>query len=268
MKPNDTYDDEDAAREVAAAVQEVLQTMSAPEVFEAGGGSLCHVVLPHDARITAIDISPEQLDRNDYAQTKILGDLHTHELPPDSFDVIVCWNVVEHLERPDKVVDSFVKWVRPGGLIIIAAPNPSSLSGLITKYTPHGFHVFVLKRIFRSPTAGLPGHAPFPTFMHPAMTPAALERSLREQGLKILHLRRYASIRERILKERRPWISAAYQATLATLRVLSLGRWHPEYSDYHLVAQKPQVAARVKAAPPPVPVSESSHDSLRSPLPT
>ena len=133
-----------------------------------------------------------------------------------------------------------MRWVRPGGVIVIAAPNPRSLSGQITKHTPHWFHVWVLKHVFRSPHAGEPGVGPFPTFMDPAMYPEALAGLVHESGLRLVHMRCYASHRLEHLQQHRPLLGRAFTTTLRALRAASRGRWQHEQSDFHLIAQKPQ----------------------------
>jgi SAM-dependent methyltransferase len=239
MRPLIVPDFADACADLANVLHSHL-TMEAPKVLEAGGGALSHVELPPSAHITVIDVSPEQLERNDYAHEKVLGDLHEHDFPSESFDVIVCWDVVEHLENPGRVLDAFSRWLKPGGLVVIAAPNPRSLSGLITKYTPHWFHVWALKNILAIKTAGQPGRGPFRTFMDPAMYPTQMAKNLEERGLRVVHLRCYASVRLEHLKQASPVVSRAFKAALGVLKIASFGRWRPEQSDFHLIARRPK----------------------------
>lgn len=49
-----------------------------------------------------------------------LGSLN--EIQPESLDVIVCLDVLEHIPSPHKVVESFRRWLRPGGLLFVNAP--------------------------------------------------------------------------------------------------------------------------------------------------
>jgi len=43
------------------------------------------------------------------------------------YDVITLWHVIEHLPSPWEVLAEAAKRLRPGGLLVIAAPNPESL---------------------------------------------------------------------------------------------------------------------------------------------
>ncbi len=72
--------------------------------LEAGCGSASRITIPTSYHITGIDISQSQLDRNKSLNKKILGSLETHEFESESYDLIVCWDVLEHLQHPDKVL--------------------------------------------------------------------------------------------------------------------------------------------------------------------
>lgn len=44
-----------------------------------------------------------------------------------TYDVIGMWHSIEHLPRPWAVIEAAARRLRPGGLLVIAAPNPESL---------------------------------------------------------------------------------------------------------------------------------------------
>jgi SAM-dependent methyltransferase len=146
-------------------------------IYEAGGGSMSYLRL-HSlgaaAHITVVDIDETQLQNNGYAHQKILGDIQTYSFPPDSFDLVICYNVIEHLQFPDRAIRHFLDALAPNGLIFVAAPNPKSLSGLVTKCTPHWFHVWFYRVILRRAHAGQPGQPPFPVVYHRIVSPGEL----------------------------------------------------------------------------------------------
>src|SRR5689334_15386361 len=118
-------------------------------IYEAGGGSVS--CIPADllskAHVTVVDIDETQMKRNKYATTKIHGDVQTAVFPEGSFDLVVCYNVIEHLASPGEAIRHFHTSLRPGGLLFIAAPNPQSFSGWVTRVTPHWFHVLYYRHI-------------------------------------------------------------------------------------------------------------------------
>ena len=70
-------------------------------IYEAGGGSTSFLPLDvlRRAHVTVVDIDEDQIRNNDYAQETILGDVQTHRFAPGSFDLVICYNVIEHLRR-------------------------------------------------------------------------------------------------------------------------------------------------------------------------
>jgi 2-polyprenyl-3-methyl-5-hydroxy-6-metoxy-1,4-benzoquinol methylase len=213
------------------------------DVLEAGGGSRTAIVLPAaETVITTIDISPVQIAENTYATCKILGDLCTYSYAPESFDLIVCMEVLEHLEDPIAAVRRFVPAVRPGGLIVIGAPNPLSLAGLMTKFAPHYLHVLFYRYVHGNPNAGKPGYFPFPTTMRFSIAPDHLARTMTDAGLEIVHFNLYEGEKRDLLRKRIPPAGILLDAVVWMVRTATGGRYRPELSDYHLIARKPATA--------------------------
>jgi 2-polyprenyl-3-methyl-5-hydroxy-6-metoxy-1,4-benzoquinol methylase len=55
-----------------------------------------------------------------------VGPMDEKTYPPQSFDLISIWHVLEHLPDADEVVRWCRQWIRPGGFLMIAVPNISS----------------------------------------------------------------------------------------------------------------------------------------------
>lgn len=45
----------------------------------------------------------------------------------ESYDIIVLWQVIEHLPNPVAALQTIVQHLTPGGILVFSAPNPSSL---------------------------------------------------------------------------------------------------------------------------------------------
>jgi 2-polyprenyl-3-methyl-5-hydroxy-6-metoxy-1,4-benzoquinol methylase len=209
---------------------------SAHTILEAGGGSLSHIDIPASAQVTVIDISPEQLENHQTAHTKILGDLHAVDMGTSVFDVAVIWNVIEHLENPVLVLNKLRTAIRPGGIIVIAAPHPASLQAIVAKWTPYRFHVFVLKHVFKSKTAGLPGFPPFRTVHHSDIAPRKLEAWARENGLELLVYIEYDSTRRTALRAKSPSIAFLWDMTISIGNIFT--RSALDASDYFFVVKQ------------------------------
>lgn len=219
-----------------------LPSMTPPRVLEAGGGSFSHIHLRRDAHISVVDISPEQLARNDYAHERILGDLEDPRTIQGRHDLIVCFDVLEHLRRPHLALSHLIKAMDDGGLLVIGCPNRNSTKGLVTRYTPHGFHVWYYKTIRGIADAGQAGHAPFETFLDPRMDFNAVERHLKHAGLEILMARRYEGPAAHELKAKHPLLYRLYAlpADLAQWGGADKEQWAA--TDWIIVARRPCLA--------------------------
>lgn len=223
----------------SAAIDRACGVRSGLQVLEAGGGSQTNVGFLPSPVFTAVDISQEQLDRNGWAHHKLKADIETFTAYPRQYDVAVCSDVLEHLRNPDAALANLVPALKPGGLLIVGGPVPTSFKGLVTKLTPHAVHVWVYKRLLGYPKAGQPGHPPFPTVLKFSMGPAPLTAWARSQGLEPLHVgRSHASWVVGQLRKKSPLLSGFYLGVMATLRVLSLGTWRPDLTDMVLVFRK------------------------------
>lgn len=55
-----------------------------------------------------------------------------------TYDVIALWHVIEHLSDPLAIIDAAVARLSPGGILVVAAPNPSSFQfRLLGRYWTH-----------------------------------------------------------------------------------------------------------------------------------
>lgn len=71
------------------------------------------------------------------------------ELQPGTYDLITMFHVVEHVERPDEVIDRLRILLRPGGVLAIETPNFACVDARLTGkrywggyHTPRHWHVF------------------------------------------------------------------------------------------------------------------------------
>jgi SAM-dependent methyltransferase len=210
-------------------------------VYEAGGGSTSF--LPPDvlrrSHVTVVDIDEDQIRNNTYAQETILGDIQTWRFPPDSFDLIICYNVLEHVPYVEAALAGFFQSLKRGGLILIGAPNPRSLSGVVTKYTPHWFHIWFYRHVVGRKNAGLPGEPPFPTYFHKLVTPSLLEAFARKNGLQVIYRKEYESPRYPEMRERAPVFAALIDALSVTLNLFAPRRTDVRRGDYHVILRKP-----------------------------
>ena len=213
----------DAIHRIQSLLDAHLRGLERPAaVLEAGCGRLKHFVYPDDAVISGLDVSQEQLDLNDNLHERFLGDVQTWKADR-TWDVVVSMYVLEHLEDPGRTVDNMLRWTAPGGLLVIGVPNPRSLRGLVTKYTPFRFHELAYKWVYRRTMP------PFPTVMAPDVEPARLRGRLGDCDL----------VYEGWAQERigMPY-ALAYEGLIWLGKILTLGRWRPENMNWYVVARR------------------------------
>jgi SAM-dependent methyltransferase len=231
------------ARDSLLAVHETLRR-ELPKgplaIYEAGGGSSSF--LPIDvlgrSHVTVVDIDEDQIRNNSYAQEAILGDVQTYRFGSETFDIVICYNVIEHLPDVEAALLNFVEALKHGGMILIGAPNPRSLSGVVTKYSPHWFHVWFYRHIRGIKTAGLPGEAPFPTFFHPLVTLSRLETFAATHGLEMIYRREVESPRYPEMRQRKPLFAGLVDAGATLLNAVLPRGTDVRRGDYHVILRK------------------------------
>ena len=128
-----------------------------------GNGRLLPIYAPHAAHITGMDISSEQLDLATQAarelginfDTKLCQEASRIEIPDQSYDLIICSRVLQHVYDWRESVAEFARILKPGGDLVLLTYNRASIYGL-KKYYQHKF-VNPTKGRFQNP-AGLTKH--------------------------------------------------------------------------------------------------------------
>ena len=162
-------------------------------VLEAGCGSNAAFEMQDNAYVVGLDISEQQLKLNDGLDEKHLGDLQYYTFSSESFDLIVCWNVLEHLLEPERALKNMYRWLAPGGIMILALPNVLSATGFATKFTPFWFHVWFYRNILKYENAGRYGNGPFRTFLSWSISMPRLLRFAEEHDLSVRFSKLYST---------------------------------------------------------------------------
>ncbi len=249
VEPRATHDTVDTSilqrinREVQAYVDQLCGECKSPRVLDAGSGSRSHIRLSPSAKLVGLDISPKELSRHPDLDEAILGDVQTYPLAVDSFDLIVCWDVLEHVQRPLSAMENFSRALRPGGLLIIGSPVVHSLKGFVTKFTPLWFHSFVFQYLVHGGKRTEDWESgPFRTFLRSSMAPEDLRGFAQKSGLRVEHIHIYEAPIQRRLRRRHFAIDLAFRTVVPCLKAASLGRIDPDITDFVLVLKKPRLA--------------------------
>jgi SAM-dependent methyltransferase len=203
--------------------------------MDAGCGGALRVRLPADAILNGIDISPESAARNNTLSNILIGDVQTYPLPKASFDIVICWELLEHVPDPLSALSNLIAAAKPEGVIVLAFPNRTSLKGVITRFSPHRLHVWLLRKFWGQKNAGRPGYAPFPTFLSWDLAPDNLHKFFESRGMEAVFERRYEGNRISTLRQRAPLLHGLYQTFLRLLNAFTFHRRDFGQSDVFLV---------------------------------
>lgn len=220
-------------------VDEYQNKVGSYNLLEAGCGSISQLKFNSNAFVSGIDISQKQLDRNAIIDEKILGDIQSYQLESNTFDIIICWHVLEHLRFPKQAIQNFFKAAKKNAIIILASPNPFSIKGLVTKFSPHWFHVFVYRYIYGRKDAGKDDNAPFKTFLKFSLSLEAISNFAIENNLKVELIVTLDALNGWVgeLFKKKSKIAFYFLKFLrATVKVISFGKITD--SDYVIVLRK------------------------------
>ena len=229
-------------------IQSVLSQFTAGtaqrlRVLEAGCGSLSNIQLGSNVHIVGLDVSAEALAKNTSIHERIEANLETSDLGESDYDLIVCWDVLEHLAEPTNVVKKFLAAVTPGGLVLLAFPNVLSLKGLVAKYTPLSFHLFV-HRLIHGHRAGIaPGYEVCPTYLRYSIAPRSIAKLATRHGFTVAFSVTYESGMQRRFREKLGLVGRSWKIVCLLVRLLSAGIIDAKASDCVLILCRPRLSA-------------------------
>ncbi len=200
-----------------------------PQVLDAGCGSQMHVRLGEDAYILGLDIDTEQLKRNERIHERMVGDVQTCGLLRD-FDLIMCWDVLEHVRDPRLTLENLAGALRPDGLLVVGSPNVLSLKGLVTKATPFWLHRALYRQISTL--------RPFRTYLRFCMAPSRIRAWASHASLATQYVAFYESPLQINLRHRVKLTGKAWSGLTAIVSFFSLGMIGIEATDFVLVLRR------------------------------
>lgn len=208
-------------------------------VLEAGCGREWYFRMAGiDYELTGVDMDADalqarQVQKKDLQQA-IVGDLRTVELPAGSFDIIYNAFVLEHVEGARTVLENFVRWLKPGGIMIVRVPDKDGVQGFLARHTPHFFHVFYYRWAWKMKNAGKPGFAPYPTIYDEVISRRGLHEFCDAHGLEVIE-----EIGVGTYRRGHGLISRITPFVARVISLVTFGKVHDKYVDRTLVARKP-----------------------------
>lgn len=233
-----------AEPDVFAALQARLDALLRPNepirMLNAGcGRGARYVPVARERFVVGIDIEAGPADGGEDIDERLVGDLETFDFGSRRFDVVYCWDVLEHVGDPRQVLLNLQSTLEPGGLIILGLPHAASVKGLITRLTPHWVHEWLWRRVLGKGAASDDAAGPFPTVLSKAMTPRAIQAFAREQGLSVQLYSEYEAWPQKKIRSMLGLTGRAFAAVSAIVRIASFGRVTAQATDLVIVLAGP-----------------------------
>ncbi len=99
-------------------------------VLDAGCGAAYGTRMLAEAgasEVVGVDMSESVLEAvgHDMPSTVRLetGDVRSLDFPAGAFDLVVCFEVIEHVEKPEEVIEELVRMVSDDGVLIVSTPD-------------------------------------------------------------------------------------------------------------------------------------------------
>lgn len=110
----------------------ILAARPSGELLEigCGKGHLLQLASPHFT-ISGLELSEEAAHGLDpsFRERITIADVESYALPPAQYDVILAFNVLEHLRDPAGVLRRIAQALKPGGVLVGSVPLNHSLVG-------------------------------------------------------------------------------------------------------------------------------------------
>jgi len=124
-----------------------------------GSGHGTALLAGGEARVVGIDrVFPDASSRSGGGHF-VLGDLNAIPLAPRSFDLVVSFQVIEHLEDPTSYVDALAELMCRDGLALVSTPNIRTSDGVnpyhVHEYTAEELAACLGKRFERVEVNGI-----------------------------------------------------------------------------------------------------------------
>jgi SAM-dependent methyltransferase len=105
-----------------------------------GGEKKSHQFAGTVKTVVGIDADLNGLSKNYIIHHRAVGDLGSLPFKNDSFTLLTCNMVIEHVRNPARFVKEIRRILKPQGVAIIHTPNLFHYEPLLAYITPHKFH--------------------------------------------------------------------------------------------------------------------------------
>ena len=138
-----------SSRDPVAVFLRLLEAEVSPESdvldLGAGAGKNAYALKGKVRQIVGVDRDARVVD-NPLLDRGVVSTSNQLPFEDESFDVVFCIYVLEHVDDPEQFVDEIRRILRPGGRFLALTPNRYHYVPAIASLTPTSFHKWLNKR--------------------------------------------------------------------------------------------------------------------------
>lgn len=233
-------DEGDGRRLVEGYLQHQAEQSTPLRILEAGCGRRWAMRMEGiDWELTGVDLDADALEARKTIvgdlDIGIVGDLRTVQLESAAYNVVYSWWVLEHIAGAAAVLERFVTWVKPGGILIVRVPDRDSVHGLMTRVTPFWFHVWFYRRVKGMRNAGKPGFGPYPTVYDEVISLRGMKLFAEQHGLFLREAIRIGDYRN----QGKGLFGKVLPLFAKVVSALTFGQAHADAMDLLFVLERP-----------------------------
>lgn len=117
---------------------------------------------PAGSRYAGLDISASELElapAGSYSDHVVADVTEPIAALREQFDLIVSWQVLEHVRHTDRALRNLHDYLRPGGRLVAILSGRFSIFGMLNTVIPSGAGVWLMEHLLRRPPASVfPAH--------------------------------------------------------------------------------------------------------------
>ena len=136
------------------------------------------------AYIDGLDIDERVLENPDL-ENAMTYEGREFPISDESYDLVYADYVMEHVEDPKLMLSEISRVLRPGGHFVFRTPNIFHYVSIISRFSPHSFHLAVANKVRQNPEDAI---EPYPTYYRFNSRHAVLA-ALRQTSMENVELR-------------------------------------------------------------------------------
>ena len=129
-------------------IREMIAEAPGDRILEIGAGGGHVLRMFPRSHLTAVDVSPvfqetARANLRGYNVDFVLGEIDKLELPAESFDKIICTEVLEHVPEPSSILREIKRLLKPTGRAVVTVPNDPLINAAkkLVRRTPVGWAI-------------------------------------------------------------------------------------------------------------------------------